>query len=160
MSKSIANSAKRFSDPCLLTSPRSTSSPLLIQPPHLIPHPHLTSTQVASRLAYIGALQFGPQKLKEKDQVLLHLLLGPLTASSRCSSSSTSGRACWTPRAPLRATIRSGVTTSTTRLQQNMFCPSHQQIFPPYNLSIKRAKHLYFINLRQKLRNFTFVISF
>ena len=29
--------------------------------------------EVASRLAYIGALQFGPQKLKEKDQVFLFL---------------------------------------------------------------------------------------
>ena len=29
--------------------------------------------EVATRLAYIGVLQFGPQKLKEKDQVFLYL---------------------------------------------------------------------------------------
>ena len=29
--------------------------------------------EVATRLAYIGVLQFGPQKLKEKDQVFLFL---------------------------------------------------------------------------------------
>ena len=31
--------------------------------------------EVTTRLAYIGVLQFGPQKLKEKDQVLSYLLL-------------------------------------------------------------------------------------
>ena len=29
--------------------------------------------EVTTRLAYIGVLQFGPQKLKEKDQVFLYL---------------------------------------------------------------------------------------
>ena len=31
--------------------------------------------EVTTRLAYIGVLQFGPQKLKEKDQVLSFSLL-------------------------------------------------------------------------------------
>jgi len=42
--------------------------------------------EVASRLAYIGALQFGPQKLKEKDQVFLFL-------NQRASLLDTSGSA-------------------------------------------------------------------
>ena len=74
--------------------PHSIRNKLLFQRKYIF-----TVHEVATRLAYIGVLQFGPQKLKEKDQVKRTRFIlydPPCNVIPRCSYFSTAEPAFWT----------------------------------------------------------------